>query len=448
MKNLLTTLILMTSVLSCGGGSSGEFQTANAITTDSERIYPVEPLSCDLSDMRQWVEANMLDYYLFYDQVARPNLSSYNDLSQLINDMRVSPNDRFSYISDAAQSSAQFEEGIKFGFGHLVSVTPERELRVTYVYPGSPFDDANIKRGDYIESINGTSPFDATQQVIRDFFGADNVTATQIFVIRSASNQSRTVSLSSRQYAVETVMATSTIVRGGISIGYLAFDSFLETSEPELDAAFAQFRADNIQELVLDLRYNRGGRVDVSNKLASLIIGAAGTNQVFTTFSLNNRYREFNESIKFNTEAQALDLPRLIVLTTEESCSASELIVNGLRPYMNVVTVGSGTCGKPYGSSGRVACGKQMNALQFEFVNGAGAGGYYEGIPADCDATDQISRSLGDPDEGMLSAALSYIETGVCNLSGNREVGETGKVESVTRAWRPFEPGLNLLNLD
>ena len=453
MKNVYALILFAFLLNGCGGGA-GEFTpTMGQVDASSGRVYPLEPLSCGISDMRQWVEANMLDYYLFYDQVTRQSLSSYTDLNELVIDLRVSPNDRFSYVSDAEQSNAQFNEGIKFGFGHLVAVTASNELRVSHSYAGSPFDSVSINRGDYIETINGGSPFAMTTQEVRDFFGADNVPATMTFGIRSVSGQLRTISLTSTQFPVDTVLEESTIIRNGITTGYLAFDSFLETSAAELDSTFAAFRAENIQELVLDLRYNLGGRVDISNKLASLIIGSEGDGRVFTTFALNDRYDELNESIQFSTETEALDLNRVIVLTTSSTCSASELVINSLRPYMEVVVIGSSTCGKPYGSSGRQACGKQMNALQYEFVNGEGSGGYYNGLAADCAAEDDLGRWLGDPQEGMLSAALDYISAGTCApvintlaTDGEIEPLDDGSIAGSRSLWRPFESGSALLD--
>lgn len=459
---------LMFSVLLAGcsdGGSAGSFKPTDQATGDDGRVYPAQPRSCDIADMRQWVEANMLDYYLFYDQVVRPNLTDYSDLDQLISDMRVTPNDRFSYVADAEQSSAQFEEGIKFGFGHLVKVTAENELRVTHVYAGSAFDMASINRGDYIDTVNGISPFSLTTQTMRDFFGADNTPATLNFGIRSVSGQQRVLSLTSGQFAVDTVLVKNVFSRNGIDIGYLAFDSFLETSALELDVAFESFKENNIQELILDLRYNPGGRVDISNKLSSLIIGAGNRNRVFTTFSLNDKYESLNESINFSDETHALDLARLIVITTGSTCSASELLINGLRPYIDVVTIGSPTCGKPYGSIGRVACGKQMSALEFEFVNADNSGGYYDGLAADCSATDDLGRWLGDTQETMLSGALDYLENGTClaqetssdslvdrydpEISAVSEfqtsVPPTTK-STTDRLWRPFENYPNLIS--
>lgn len=389
------------------------------------RTYPDKPLDCSVDEMRQWVEANMFDYYLFYNHANQVDLTQYqtmDSLEQLIRDMRVSA-DRFSYIADAKTTNDLFEEGKVLGFGHNLKRTGETEVSVVNVDPGSPVDDVGIKRGFILSEVNGKSPFGLTESEFDQLFGYNGFPVGMSLQFLDLDGQTVEYDLTSRIYDLQTVRNTSVFNVGGQSVGYLYLESFLETTEPELDQAFGYLGNQGITELVLDLRYNRGGRVDVANKLASLIVGAgpASQNRDFVRFELNRKYQQYNGSMRFLTENNALDLNRLFVLTTDSSCSASELIINSLRPFIEVITIGDTTCGKPYASAGNEACEKSMSALEFSMLNDNGVGNYINGLAADCRVPDGIDRPLGDSTETMLESALGYIERQSCSANQNRQ---------------------------
>jgi len=216
------------------------------------------------------------------------------------------------------------------------------------------------------------------------------------------------------------VLETSVIQEGNSRVGYLHFLSFIEPSAAELDEAFNTLAAEGINELVLDLRYNTGGRIDIAGKLASQIGGNLVANRDFARFEYNSRYANNNFAYQYPAQTNALDLSRVFVLSTEETCSASEMVINGLRPFVDVITVGGTSCGKPYGTNGDEACGKVMHALRVSFVNADGAGDYYAGLNADCPANDNLADTLGNPTEALFSSALEYIRTGSCSAIAYR----------------------------
>jgi len=165
---------------------------------------------------------------------------------------------------------------------------------------------------------------------------------------------------------------------------------------------------------VLDLRYNGGGLVDVALHLASLIGGAPLRDQVFTTSRHNDRNSRLNETLRFTNPPAALGLDRLVVIATRASASASELVVNSLRPFMPVVIVGDRTYGKPVGQYGLPFCDKVLAPVAFAVVNADGGGGYFDGLPADCPARDDLEHDLGARDEASLAESLRFIATGAC----------------------------------
>lgn len=395
-----------------GGDALGGTQTGQA------------PASCDITDMRSWVYDNMKDYYLFYDQVDNNvNLSEYNNVETLIKDLRVGPYDQFSYITDEASHNARFDEGETFGFGWNLLRTSEDEFYFRLVEPGSPLALAGAVRGDRLLSINGVVMADFLNQSSdwrQTTLGEGDTVVTIDLGIGKLSGGTATYSVTKATYGLKTVLDSTVLENNGVRTAYLSFYQFLNTSSDELTAVFADFAAQNVNELVLDLRYNGGGRVSVASELASFIVGRDHADEVFATYRPNDKYLQYSTSISFLDKTNALGLDRVFVLQGENTCSASELVVNGLRPFMEVITIGDTSCGKPYATYPYPACGKVMNALELELLNANGVGGYFDGIAADCSGMDNLSQALGDPAENLLSAALDYIHSGSCNIAATK----------------------------
>jgi len=371
-------------------------------------------MACDLPTMRKWVNDNMNDYYLFADQVPTVRLSDYDDVESLIKALRVAPFDTFSYIDDAASSTAFFEEGKLFSFGWRLKWTSQQDLQFTMINPNSPVSKFDVRRGDFLRAINGVSVIDITNEQINQFLGTGDDVVSPTITVQRGTGPTFDVTVTKATFQLQTVLETDVVQEGNQRIGYLHFLSFLETSAAELDAAFQYFASENINELVLDLRYNGGGRIDIAGKLASQIAGSIVRNKTFTSFEYNKKYAADNVSFGFPDEPLALDLNRVFVLTTGNSCSASELVINSLRPFIDVVTVGGTTCGKPYGSRSDEACGKAMHALRLSVVNSDGVGNYYDGIAADCPLDENLNDTLGTPTEALFSSAIEYIRSGSC----------------------------------
>ena len=388
-----------------GGASSGDVATGEA---------------CELPGMRTWVNENMHDYYLFYDQVPTVNINDYSTVKNLLTDLRVSPYDRYSYIADEAQSTALFEKGKRFGFGMRLKWTSATDLQFVLINPGSPLDQLNINRGDKLIAIDNIDMKNITSAQLDISLGTGTQVVSPTFTIENSSGVRRDIIVEKAEFDMQTVLTSEVIASSGSRVGYLHFLSFLETSSAELDQAIGGFKQQGIDELVLDLRYNSGGRISVANELASKIIGSLGTGNDFARIAFNDRYSEYNLNKPFLDQTTALDLSRVFVLTTEDTCSASEMVINGLRPFIDVITIGSTSCGKPYGTSGRTRCGKVMHALEVEFVNANNVGGYFNGITADCPAEDNVEHTLGSASDALFATATEYIHTGSCALAANQ----------------------------
>ncbi|ASJ75608.1 S41 family peptidase [Granulosicoccus antarcticus] len=423
---LTTMLVLILSMIflsACGvrddetGASAGD-SSLPPITGDSTSDYRQPPVSCQIDDMKTWVLQGMLDYYLFADQVDENTpLNNYDNIETLITDLRVSPNDTFSYITDETSHSDRFNEGETVGFGWLLSRTQANEYYFKLLEAGSPLALAGVQRGDRLLEVNSLPAVDFFSQdsVAREaILSSEDNAASATFTIQTPLGVSRTFTTTKARYTLDTVLDTRVIEQNNVQIGYLHFYQFLDTSTEELATAFATLASQNVSELVLDMRYNFGGRVMVANELASYLVGRGKTDDAFAVYQPNEKYRENSATINFVNQSNALNLSRVVILQTDDTCSAAELVTNGLRPFMDVITVGGTSCGKPYATIPNTACSKVMNALELEAVNASGSGGYYDGIAADCTVTEDIGQTLGDRDENLLSAALSYIDNGTC----------------------------------
>ena len=402
------------------------------------------PRSCDTNDMKSWVYENMNDYYLFYDQVEQNvSLNDFDNEESLISHLRVQPFDNFSYITEEAGYTARFDEGETFGFGWRLHRNEQNEFFFKLVEPNSPLANAGVQRGDQLLAINGILMIDFLQlsnAAVDTALGIEDERVTVAFTIGKPVGAPVDVTVTKSSYPLDTVLETQIISHNNAQVGYLHFYQFLDTSAAELQTAFTEFSAANVSEMVLDLRYNGGGRVFIANELASYLVGNGKTDQPFVTYRPNDKYAENAASLNFTNQAQALNLNRVFVLQSADTCSASELVVNGLRPFMDVITVGSSSCGKPYASIPQATCGKVMNALELEGINANGVGGYYNGITADCPVTENISQALGNPAEALLKTALDFTTLGSCNTIAARSTGQQN-LPLPTQLQAPGFPG-------
>ena len=249
------------------------------------------------------------------------------------------------------------------------------------------------------------------------------------------------------------------------SVGYMLFNDHLATSESQLIAAVNQLKAVNggagVSDLVLDIRYNGGGLLSIASELAYMIAGASATDgKVFEKLSFNRKLGSNNSgySTPFISKSKGystvegeplprLSLPRVFVLTTGNTCSASESVINGLRGAgVDVIQIGTTTCGKPYGFFPQENCSTTYFTVQFKGVNNAGFGDYADGFVPDgvgvttdnhlsgCTINDDFTRDLGDPEEAQLAAALQYRSSGTCPVLPASKRAGTGQI--------PVEPAL------
>ena len=410
---------------------------------------------CSVEATNQWVYRSMQDYYLFADQVPTVNPNDFESPSDLIEAIRFNELEPFSSVRDAAAQSARSEEGRDFGLGYIWRRDSDGNLRIAYIYEDSPFGRAGVKRGDVFQSLNGISDEELSSEQFFAAIGTDEepLTAEWAFV-DGDTGEVDVFSAISAEYQINTVLYSSRFTHPEYagSIGYIAFKSFLETSEEELDTVIGNLINDGITDLVLDLRYNGGGRTRIARRLASQIAGPSLDGQILASSEYNDKYQALRSDSFFSNIGNSISLPRLIVLTTGRTASSSELVINGLRPYIDVVTVGTRSLGKPFTSNGRNFCGFTINAMQSQRVNAANVS-VAGGIEADCYAEDDLIRNFGLESgsmEGMLLSGLNNVVFGTCEQPPVT-IAQAPARSKLTQAWETndqHDPSDNLDELD
>lgn len=371
--------------------------------------------SCTPLQQNMYVRDVMTDLYLWYREVPQVSLTAYDTPEAYLEAVRYRPLDQtFSYITSREANEALYSASQYIGLGFSSSFSGS-DLRVTQVFPDSPADEIGLTRSARILEINGRTVADLIATgALGGAFGASaiGVVADLVFEREGAVTSGRMVK---RLVTIPTVSDTRILTVDGRKVGYLFFRNFVEPSHEALDLAFAAFRAAQVTELILDLRYNGGGLVSVAQHLASLIGGVRTNGQVFTEYFHNDRQAGRNHVTRFDQRAEALTLDRLVVVTTRASASASELVINSLRPFMPVWIVGDRTYGKPVGQYGVPFCDKVLAPVAFALRNADGQGDFFDGLQPSCPATDDVEHQIGDPLEGSLREALTVMATGQCS---------------------------------
>ncbi len=325
--------------------------------------------------------------------------------------------DKWSFVLPKTEWDA-ISAGDESDFGCGFRFNADTDLRISYVYNQSSAGQQGVKRGWKVVSINGIVP---TRQNI-DTFSPELDKSSATIVFQKPDGSQQTLTLNATTYKANFILLSKVITTSNRKVGYLVFNSFLGDNTPqELETVIQSFKTTGINDLVVDLRYNGGGRVDYQELLANLLAPPAAKGQVMSTQQWNTRYQSLNKQVKFDQKPSVLNLPRIVFLTTHSTASASELLINNLKPYMEVRTIGAASAGKPVGfpvipihiSKTNPASNYVVAPVAFKSVNARNVGDYFNGLPLDATAPDDVTRDFGDPQETSLNVALNYLQTGV-----------------------------------
>ena len=379
-----------------------------------------QPSSCTTTSQNLWVRDQLNTFYYWYQNLpSGVNPASFNSPEAYLEAVRYRPIDTtFSFITSAAASDAFYSDSqvIKYGFTQMISAN---DILVLQVWPESGASEAGLERGDRIISVNGTPVATHVKNgTLSAAFGPDQPGQQATIAFNKPDGERRTAVMTKRIVTIPTVAITKMFEVEGRRVGYIFFSNFVQPSTAALNDAFAALKEAGANELVLDLRYNGGGLVDVAQHLASLIGGTRTSGQPAFNYVHNDKIGPiYNKVTRFTNPANALNLQRLVAITTGSSASSSELVLNALRPFIPVTIVGDTTYGKPVGQYGLRFCDKILYPVAFSIKNANMEGDYFDGLPADCPAPDDATHQLGDAEEGSLAEALTFIRTGSCTPS-------------------------------
>ena len=349
--------------------------------------------------------------------------------------------DRFSWIvSDYLVLEGQLQgsttnNGVEFGLSYKSSGSTDIFGYVRYIVPGSDAATKNIHRGDVFYGVNGTQLTVSNYQAL--LFGSNNDYTLNLADINGGAftSNGKNITLTKTVLDENPILVNTVITSGSHKIGYLMYNGFYSNYDTQLNDAFGTLKSQGVTDFVLDLRYNGGGSIQTATRLASMITGSSTTGKVFAKQQWNAKiqaYFESNSPAALNnlftdkigtTPINSLNMTKVYILTSKGTASASELVINGLKPYITVVQIGDVTVGKNVGSvtlydspdfgntnrnpNHRYA----MQPLVLKIVNGAGFGDYQSGLVPNFQLAETISTLgvLGSSTEPLLSLAIGKI---------------------------------------
>jgi len=357
---------------------------------------------------KHWLRSWSDETYLWYNEITDvdPANSDYPTPIDYFDILRTTattasgaPRDKFHFTRNTEEYQELVNSGASAGYGArfalLDSTPPDREALIALVEAGSPAATAGFVRGTEILEVDGTAIADGDAAALNAGLFPADVGESHSFLVRLPGNtntQTITVTSDTVERRPVHTMATETLPNGD-RVGYMLFNTFgTRSAEEALFNGFRSFQTQGIDHLVLDLRYNGGGFLDISAELGYMIAGSNTTNR--------------------------------------GTCSASESLINGLEGIdVNVVLIGTTTCGKPYGFYATDNCGTTFFTIQFRGENDKGFGDYADGFspfegatttgePIDgCILSDDFSNELGNTSEALYGAALNHIQTGTCPVT-------------------------------
>jgi len=429
----------------------------SAETPDSNTITETNTLQTPTTN-RDYLTKDSIFLYAkqtYFWNAGMPSYDNFNPRKYASNDavldaLKALPStggkDKYSFIDDGTVAGQL--GGVSGDFGFSVFFNSTNDLRIKYVYATSPAATQGLKRGYQITKINGSTNINTSDAAINTIVDAIFGSASTVsLTVLKPDGTTQDVVVTRATYNINPILFTNTYTVGSKKVGYIVFNSFTTNSTSLLDAAFTKFANDGVSELVVDLRYNGGGSVATSEAFTNLVAPAAQNGKVmYTTYwtqtmqdgnatilqnqkfyakgndGVTRLYSYFDYSYKPTTAAgnqevfakrgSLNNLSRVYFIVTSSTASASELLINNLKPVMDVKLIGKKTFGKPVGFFSLRIDKSDLYIPQFQTKNSANFGDYFDGMPVDKDIVDDVTKDFGDTSEKLLAQALNYSATG------------------------------------
>ncbi len=444
-RRSIAFLALSAMLAGCGGGDGGSLSSGSgggSPTAGAPTPTPTATAGCTLRERQDWVAAQLREWYLFPDtlpsSLSPASYSTVDDyLDALTATARAQRKDRyFTYLTSIKEETAYYTSGSSAGFGWRLGLDSNARLYVTEAFEGAPALAAGVDRGAEILAI-GTASSDlrtvsslyaAGGSVLSDALGPDTTGTTRVFQIRDGSG-TRTVSVAKADFTLAPVSSrygSQIITDAGQRYGYINLRTFIDTAEPAMRMAFAQFRAAGITNIIVDLRYNGGGLVRTAELMSNLLGANRATSEVMSYTTFRSEKSAENSTTFFAPQPQSVAATKIAFIGTGGTASASEFVINAFIPYLraNAGLIGTNTYGKPVGQIAldRAACDDRLRVIAFAIQNSARQGAYYDGlantVEASCRAADDLAYPMGDPREASTRSALDFLQGKTCTRIG------------------------------
>ncbi|TQF72393.1 S41 family peptidase [Pseudoalteromonas luteoviolacea] len=434
---------------------------------------------------KMWLRSFSNETYLWYDEIIDNDPNQFSSVAayfaQLKTPLKTASGrdkDEFHFSESYEDFKKESQDGVSASFGITWTIPQSRMAYVAYIAANSPAAQAGIKRGDRLLKVGDLdfATFNSSNsaqynQIISAFSPAKDQTVE--LTLLAQNGEQKQVSLTALDLELEPVRNTQVIDFEGKRVGYMQFNQFIASAQPGLISGFSQFN--NLDELVLDMRYNGGGLVFQASQVAYMIAGDQHNNRNFSVKTHNDKLSSQNEPLGFvdqsinwstltynDDKLPAANMKRVYMLTTGGTASASESVINALRGIdIEVILIGDDTRGKPYGFVPQQNCGTVYYTIQNKSANNKGFGDYEDGfiitpdtqligeigldakVPG-CQISDDFSKALGDQSEGLLAGALHHMTTGSCPVSTERAaratIQDTGSKDMHNDFNVPYHP--------
>ena len=397
-----------------------------------------ENQSCLLEEQNQKIVDVFQSHYLFNDEMQIPADYKALNTQDLVQSLRVSEKEEYSFwIEDSASYDASFSQGLSsglFGFRLIYiwseSGLPEDDRLAMYVVESnSPAYEAGLRRGDTIVSIDDVTSTEIYTQLrsmddsqrysyLVALLGLDHSKDELNIVWETKGNpQIFSATIDRDSYATDVVESAKVIDNGESKTGYLAYRSFSEFSSDRLIESFDAFNEQSVDNVIFDFRSNGGGLVNLAMFIANSTLNNYNTltGQPLLNYEFNTIRSFNNTTFNFADSNYSIGATQAVVIIDAGSCSASELVINMLKPYADVTIIGDqASCGKPYGMERTQICDGYLFPVTLKFTNADNEADYIDGFSPDCFVEDNNEYNWGDVNDPQINEALHILNGGSC----------------------------------
>ncbi|MFP4046333.1 MAG: S41 family peptidase [Bacteroidales bacterium] len=370
-------------------------------------------------DSQRYDQANepfynlMKEWYLWNDELPDINPKDYKTPMEVLDAIK-NEKDRWSYITTVEKFEQFYEAGAYIGYGYGQKWDTEDNLRISFVFEDSPLNKADITRGWIIREINGTTIDPSVD--LNKISGPQETGVENDFLFESPAGDTIDTTFAKNEIKINSILHKETIQHNGNKTGYVVIKEFIQKTSDELYDVFNEFANNNIQNIIIDLRYNGGGMLSKAKETADYIIQDKYIGEVFAKILHNENKSNENYEHTFSQDTLSLDFGfnKIYFITTRQTASASEALINGMKPYQEVYTIGDHTYGKPVGMYAFYENNERYAFVPvcFRITNAEGEADYYDGLGVDIETADYLPAEFGDSEENSLQQALYHIENG------------------------------------